>query len=232
MKKRLLALLLCGVLAFVLVAGAIWILGRALVSPPHIPCEAIRPLITYHGITYTPATAMESSHQLTEADLGAVIGTAGTGPHDVQYDCALLSPDQQVYRIIGYRDTFRLAARGQNGIFFFEVADNPSAKMGADLFDINGKVQFITVAPFGNPGSPSKTVRDPQSIQVLTKIILAAPVARQCSYGQDEEVFLFHLKDGNVVEADYGPTSQELGTGWPQCVTLPQRFAALLAASH
>lgn len=232
MKKRLLALLLCGVLAFVLVAGAIWVLGRTLVSPPHIPCEAIRPLITYHGITYTPATAMESSHQLTEADLGAVVGTAGTGPHDVQYNCALLSSGQQVYRIIGYRDTFRLAARGQNGIFFFEVADNPSAQMGADLFDIDGKVQFITVAPFDNLGSPSKTVRDAQSIQVLTKIILAAQVARQCSYGQDEETLLFHLKDGNVVEADYSPTSQELGTGWPQCVTLPQRFAALLAASH
>jgi len=232
MKKHWFIALLGGALITMIVAGSILLL-RSIISPTHyIQCEAIRPIIVYNGISYSPATPIESSHQLTAANLGSVVGTAGSGPHNVQYTCDLLSPGQQVYRITGYNDTFRLAARSQNDVYFFEVGHNPHATLGADLFDIDGKVQFITVAPLNNPGSSSKTVRDPHSLQVLTKMVLEAPVAGQCSYEQDAEALLFHLKDGGIVETIYMPSSQALGTTWPQCVTLPHNFAATVSASQ
>lgn len=160
------------------------------------------------------------------------MGTAGNGPQNVQYDCNMLNPGQQVYSIKGYQASFRLAVRTSNGVFFYEVGENPRARIGADLFDIEGKVQSLTVGPIDNPDSPTKTIRDPATIQKLVGEILAAPVIPNCSFRGKEEALLFHMKDGSLVELNYRPAGPGLQTGWPQCVQLPPDFATSLSARN
>ncbi len=234
MKKNSLVLLLslCVVLAGAAVFG-IALLPSLLRPQPHIQCEAMRPFVSFNGVNYVNPSQTELAHPPAANELGPVVGTAGNGPHNVQYDCGLLSDGEPIYSVKGYQTSFRLAVRSSNGIFFFEVGQNPHARTGADLLDIGGKVQFITVGPIDNPGSPTRTIRNSVSVEKLVNEILAAPIAPQenCTFRGSEEALLFHLQDGSVVEISYWPSLTMLSTAWPQCVQLPQNFASLLAAS-
>jgi hypothetical protein len=226
MKKSsaLLLLLCCGVLVGALAIGITTLLRQFRPHPP-IQCEAMRPLIAFNGISYLNPSQAELAHAPSASQLGQVVGTAGNGPQHVQYDCNLLNPGEQVYSIKGYQASFRLAVRTSNGVFFYDVGENPRARTGADLFDLAGKVQSLAIAPIDNPDSPTKTIRDPATIEKLVGEILAAPVISNCSSGGNEEALLFHMKDGSLVELRYWPAGQRLETRWPQCVQLPPDFA-------
>jgi hypothetical protein len=93
-------------------------------------------------------------------------------------------------------------------------------------------VQSLSVGTIANPDSPTKTIRDPATIQKLVGEILGAPVIPNCSFGGNEEALLFHIKDGGLVELSYWPAEQGLQTQWPQCVQLPLDFATRLSASN
>jgi hypothetical protein len=230
-SKLILLLLSCGVLAGAIVFGIV-LLQPQLRPQPHIQCEAMRPFISFNSVDYVNPSQTELAHPPSVNDLGSVVGTAGEGPHNVRYDCGLLSPGEQVYRFKDYRSSFRLAVRTSNGMFFFEVGHNPHARTGSDLFDIGGKVQFITVSPIDNLDSPTHTIHNPANVLKLVNEILTAPVATQCSFGGKEEALLFHLQDGSVVQLSYWPSGAWLSTDWPQCVQLPQDFAARLSQSN
>jgi hypothetical protein len=229
MKKgsALLLLLCCGVLVGALAIG-ITALLREFRPHSYIECEAMRPLISFNGISYLNPSQGELAHAPSASELGPVVGTAGNGPQNVQYDCNLLNPGEQVYSIKGYQASFRLAVRTSNGVFFYDVGENPRARTGADLFDLAGKVQSLAVGPIDNPDSPTKIIRDPATIQKLIGEILAAPVIPNCSSGGNEEALLFHMKDGGLVELSYWPAGHGLQTQWPQCVHLPPDFATRL----
>lgn len=235
MKKNTLVLLLslCVVVAGAVVFG-IALLPSLLHPQPRIQCEAMRPFITFNGVNYANPSYIELAHPPVANELGPVVGTAGNGPDNVHYDCGLLNDGEQVYSIKGYQTSFRLAVRSSNEIFFFEVAQNPHARTGADLLDIAGKVQFITVAPIDNPDSATRTIRNPANILKLVNTIVTAPIApqAQCTFQGSQEALIFHLADGSVVEISYWPSITMLSTDWPQCVQLPQNFASLLMTSN
>lgn len=230
MKKNsaLLLLLCCGVLVIALVIGIKTFTQQ---SHPRFQCEAMRPLITFNSISYLNPSQAELAHAPSANELDHVVGTAGNGPQNVQYDCSLLDPGEQVYSIKGYQVSSRLAVKNSSGVSFFVVGENPRAKTGADLFDLESKVQFLTVGPIANPDSPTKTIRDPATIQKLVGEILAAPVIPNCSFAGDEEALLFHMKDGSLIELSYMPGGQGLQTQWPQCVQLPPDFVSTLSAA-
>ena len=60
-------------------------------------------------------------------------------------DAAFLPPGTPLFRLKLYRPTFRLAARDGNRLVLYEADGNPKAKVGADLVDIAGKVDYIQI---------------------------------------------------------------------------------------
>jgi hypothetical protein len=228
MKRRsvILLLLLGGILIGVLAIGITTLLGQ---RHPQVQCEAMRPLISYNGISYLNPSQIELTYAPSPGQLDHVVGAGGSGSRNVQYDCNLLSPGEQVYSIKGYQTSFRLAVRTTDGIFFFDVGNNPRARTGTDLFDLENKVQSLAVAPIDNPGSETKTISDPATVQKLVGEVLAAPVISSCAFAGNEKALLFYMKDGELLELSYWPTGQGLETEWPQCVQLPQDFVNRLA---
>jgi hypothetical protein len=223
MKKRstILLLLFCGILVGAMALGITTLLN---LRHPQVQCEAMRPLISFNGINYQSPPQIELTYAPSSGQLDHVVGTGGSGSQNVQYDCGLLSPGEQVYNIKGYQTSFRLAIRTTDGVFFFDVSNNPLARTGADLFDLENKVQSLAVAPIDNPGSETKRISDPATVQKLMGEVLAAPVVSSCPFAGNEKALLFHLKDGGLLELMYWPTGQGLETEWPQCIQLPQDF--------
>jgi hypothetical protein len=230
MKKRttILLLLFCGILVGALALGITTLVNQ---RHPQVQCEAMRPLIAFNGISYLNPPQIELTYAPSPGQLDHVVGTGGSGSQNVQYDCDILSPGEQVYSIKGYQTSFRLAVRTTDGVFFFDVGNNPRARTGADLFDLENKVQSLAVAPIDNPGSETKKISNPATVQKLVGEVLAAPVLSNCSFGGNEEALLFHMKDGSLLELNYWPAGQGLQTQWPQCVQLPADFATNFAVN-
>jgi hypothetical protein len=122
------------------------------------------------GITYVASGGpAPGAHQLPESDLGAVYGQVKTklsGSQDPNHqlkggDSAFVSPGTQVYRVNGYRPTFRLAARHDGRLFLYEADTNPAARFGADLLDLEGKVGYIGINSPTDGTTQLATVKDP-----------------------------------------------------------------------
>lgn len=233
-KKKILILLLSlgGALVVGILASGIF-LWQLYSRPQLVPmCEAMRPFISFAGINYDPATPIELAHTPPISELGPAVGVAGTGSQQVQYDCGLLNPGQQVYRFKDYPASFRLVVHTSTGLSFFDAGQNPQARTGGDLFAINGRVQALTIASPENPDSSLQTVQRPANVQKLVNAILSAPIAPKCTFPGGEKVLVFHLVDGSVLQLRYWPSEALLSTGWPQCIQLPPSFAHQFSESN
>ncbi len=229
MKKRSIIMPLIGICILIgVLAIGVTAYVRMNQPQPHLECEAMRPMLSFNGISYVNPSQIELAHAPATSQLDHLVGVGGFGSHDVQYDCSLLSTGEQVYSLKGYRPSFRLAVRSSNGVFIFDIGYNPKAKTGADLFDLVNKVQSMAVAPIDNPDKPATIISDPTTVQKLVNEVLAAPVISNCSFAGNEQALLFHMKDGSLFELEYWPTGLGLETGWPQCVQLPSNFPASL----
>lgn len=54
-------------------------------------------------------------------------------------DAAFLAPGSSVFRVKGYRPSFRLAARHHGRLRLYEAQEAASARVGADLLDLAGR---------------------------------------------------------------------------------------------
>ncbi|MGE5335409.1 MAG: hypothetical protein ACM3N4_11960 [Nitrososphaerota archaeon] len=113
--------------------------------------------IRFQGIEYLANSQM--GREMQPADLGAQFATVranvSTSSCQAQDGCASYSePGTPVYRVAGYASTFRLAVYQGDRIVLFEADTNPHAKTGADLLDIGGKVQSITITGDSGTATP------------------------------------------------------------------------------
>lgn len=197
---------------------------------PAFHCEAMPFYVQYKGISYYAVYAY-SGRALRESDLGSAITTVGNGQN--QATSCQLDAGTQVYTVKGYQPTFRLAAH-YNGITLFEIAYNSQAKTGADLLDIDGKVQSISldstrVNSQGTPVTTSNQIKDPQQVSALLKMILTAPVdMKHCQQQGNVQDITFHLKDGTATERRYWVGNNEM----QGCILLPKDFGVALSSSH
>jgi len=98
------------IIALSFIAGIVIVITVASQNRPHIPpCEAMRPYIEYHGITYF----VVSDSNLTSSDLGNVVTTIGDGANQAK---SCMSSGATVYSVKGYPITARLAV----GLMLFE----------------------------------------------------------------------------------------------------------------
>lgn len=186
--------------------------------------------IRFHGITYIRS----SDQTLKNASLGAQVDTIQFklegNVQDPNYqmkdgDAAFLDSGTAVYAVKGYKSTFRLAVHGKNGPILYEVDTNPAAKKGADLLDIDGKVQSISVNSEQDGTTELGTIKDVQQVETLVRMILAAPVDQtQGPQGSKRYFLAFHLLDGTTVLRAYWLDSNELSRG----IHLPKDFSVTI----
>jgi hypothetical protein len=105
--------------------GAVIVSNWTSQNRPHIPpCEAMRPYIEYHGITYFATSASS----LASSDLGNAVTTIGDGTNQAT---SCMPSGTTVYSVKGYSITTRLAV-DFGGLRLFEPftptpAPSPSA---------------------------------------------------------------------------------------------------------
>jgi hypothetical protein len=192
--------------------------------------------VRFGGITYL--ASFDAGRELQPADLGAQFATVrfrlDGNVSDPNYqsqdgDAAFLDAGTAIYRVNGYVPTFRLAAYQGGHIVLFEADTNPHAKTGADLLDIGGRVQSITVTDDISGGALVATLADAHLVTTLVSLLLSAPVdqSRQSGDTGARYFLAFHLGDGTQVSRLYLPDAHEVARG----IILPDAFVSALAAA-
>lgn len=136
--------------------------------------------ITYIGGDYTADERL--GRPITDADLGAeqirvkrrLADSGGSAESDG--DAAFVSVGEPVYAVKGYAPMFRLAARRDGRLALYEADTNPSAKLGRDLLDIDGKVRSIALISGRDGRTVVGRISDPARVRELVGLVLAAPV--------------------------------------------------------
>jgi hypothetical protein len=193
--------------------------------------------ITFDGIDYIRWTTEEPGRPLTRADLGpefAVVECSfGEDTRSCSYGvdaaAAFLPSGTRVYAVRGYPTNFRLAAIWKDRIFLYQAWRNPRAKVGADLYDIVGKVRAIDVQR-GEPPQAAATkpaaITAPQDVAALVEMIAVGAVRAPKVHAVAEPRYLvtLWLADGTTLGRVYFRETSELMGG----VAVPGEFARIL----
>lgn len=114
-----------------------------------------------------------------------------------------------VYTFAGYSPQFRLVAELCGRLTVYDAAENPAAKTGADLLDIEGKVRWIEVEKratesFGQPLAAKAIVNGDATVSPIVDAVVGAPVARW-TMSDAYPIFVVHfaLRDGTEATAVY-----------------------------
>jgi hypothetical protein len=193
--------------------------------------------ITFDGIDYIRWTTEEPGRPLTRADLGpefAVVECSfGEDTRSCSYGvdaaAAFLPSGTRVYAVRGYPTNFRLAAIWKDRIFLYQAWRNPRAKVGADLYDIVGRVRAIDVQR-GEPPQAAATkpapITAPQDVTALVEMIALGAVRAPKVHAVAEPRYLvtLWLADGTTLGRVYFRETSELMGG----VAVPGEFARIL----
>ena len=135
-------------------------------------------------------------------------------------DAGYLDPGTPVFAVKGYKPEFLLAARSVGELVLYVSDTNPSARTGADLLDIGGKVRYVGVnSPVD--GSELAAIRDPSQVETLVAMVLVAPVDQTRRDQDGPRYFIaFHLDDGTTLVRAHRLESGELSRG----IMLPREF--------
>jgi hypothetical protein len=172
------------------------------------------------GITYVAATGPASS-ATSEPALGAQLAPTTrkladneTDPHHKIQDgeAAFLPAGTAIYSLRDYRTSFRVAVKGSNGIVIYEADTNPRATTGADLLDLTGKVDYITVR---DSTGQEATIRDAAVLTRLVSLILQAPVDQSIEPPPNgpQDFVTIHFVDGTQTARAFWPSTGELSRG-------------------
>jgi len=221
-----------------LARGAIALLALAIaVSPGRSSATTLLDYVTFDGIDYLRWTVDEPGRPLTRADLGpefAVVECSfGEDTRSCSYGidaaAAFLPSGTRVYAVRGYPTNFRLAAIWKDRIFLYQAWRNPRAKVGADLYDIVGKVRAIDVQR-GEPPQATATkpaeISSPRDVEALVEMIATGAVRAPQVHALAEPRYLITLwlTDGTTLGRVYFRDTNELMGG----VTVPGEFARIV----
>lgn len=195
--------------------------------PEAVACD-YRDFIRLGGVTYEVADH-GVGRAIDHRDLGPVVARILRGNPPASGDClsyrpedgdaAFLAPGSPVYRVEGYRPSFRLAASHHGRLRLYEAREATGARVGADLLDLAGKVRYLSVNS-GRVELARITERD--QVAELVDLVLAAPVgpARATAANRYCAV-VFNMADRTAVRRMFFPETGELMSG----VVAPQRFS-------
>jgi hypothetical protein len=138
-----------------------------------------------------------------------------------------LAPGDDIYAVRGYATTFRLAARHEGEYVSYQVWCNDEAEVGADLFDIYGRVNRISVTADVSESSGFAVIEDRATVARLVAMLLEGRVIPEelSSMAPVTHQLIFYLDDGNTFRASAAPGELLWGLG---AVTVPAAFAETL----
>jgi hypothetical protein len=137
-----------------------------------------------------------------------------------------------VYTMRGYRPEYRLAARVGDRWIIFYAWENPNAKVGADMLDLEKKVARITVSldssARGRNQWSSKNNQNAAQVEKITRMVLAAPIVKQPVITSGASRYRYWItlwfKDGTAQGLAYFPDTGWLHPG----LQMPQEFRRLV----
>lgn len=198
--------------------------------------QALLDFVSFDGVDYV-RFAEEPGRSLTRADLGVEFATVECSisedvrgcPYGPDAAAAFMPSGTRMYEVRGFRTEFRLAAVWRDRIFLYQAWRSQRAKVGADLFDVAGKVRAVDV----QRGEPmSALARRPTAIsstadtEELIRMILRGAVRKPSPHtvGEPRYWLTLWLTDGTTLDRAYFPESDELMGG----VVVPADFAKIL----
>jgi hypothetical protein len=212
-----------------LVLGAVTLAGTAAAQP-------LLDFVSFDGVDYI-RFAEEPGRPLTRADLGVEFATVECSigedargcPYGTDAAAAFMPTGTRMYEVRGFRTECRLAAVWNNRIFLYQAWRSPRAKVGADLFDVAGKVRAIDVQrgePMSEPARRPTAISSPADADALIRMILRGAVRKPSPHtvGEPRYWLTLWLIDGTTLGRAYYPESGELMGG----VVVPADFAKIL----
>jgi hypothetical protein len=193
--------------------------------------------VKLNGITYL-ADGPVVGRILGEGDLGPVHARVRCSLREkmdpkrrdpLDGDAAYLEAGSPLYRVRGYRSTFRLAARQEGRLVLFEADTNPRARVGRDLLDLEGKVRRISINSHSDGTTELGAITDPGQVAAMVRMLLAGPVDQRIQPAGEQPVWLvaFHLLDGTATVRTYDAASRRVQRG----ILVPRRFGQLVEAA-
>jgi hypothetical protein len=141
--------------------------------------------VRWNGIDYQNSFA-SVGRAIAETDLGPeffrvkhMLSESGTSAyHQVEDgDAAYVPTGSPVYKVNGYAGTFRVAARRNDGrLVLYEARTNPTARVGRDLLDIEGKVWAIALLDEKRGATVVARISDPNRVDALVRLVLEGPI--------------------------------------------------------
>jgi hypothetical protein len=190
-------------------------------------------LVVLDGSTYYRAAEGRPAENV---DLQSVVGKvksrlpANEGGYErlKDGDATYLEPGASLHAVRGYDPSFRIAARTDGAWGLYEVFENPDAEGTAELLDIEGKAEFVSVRdwPTIDVAEEVHPVRYPKGVASLVEAVVEAPLVR-ISEEPGKYHLAFRLEDGTESVRRYEPDSGELylsGGESPSGVVLPEKF--------
>jgi len=213
------------------------VLAGLLACPARAGATTLLDYVNFDGIDYICWTTEEPGRPLTRDDLGPEFAVVECSfgedtrscPYGVDASAAFLPSGTRVYAVRGYPTNFRLAAIWKDHIFLYQAWRNPRAKVGADLYDVAGKVRRIDVQR-GEPPQAAATkptaVSSPQDVAALVEMIATGAVRppQVHAVGEPRYLVTLWLADGTTLGRVYFRETSELMGG----VAVPPDFARIL----
>ena len=215
---------------------ALLLLALALGSATGAGATTLLDYITFDGIDYI-RWADEPGRPLTRDDLGPEFGVIECSfgedtrscPYGVDASAAFLPSATRVFAVRGHRTNFRLAAIWKDRIFLYQAWRNPRAKVGADLYDIVGKVRAIDVQRGEPPlvaATKAAAITSSLDVTALVDMIAAGAVRASKVHAVAEPRYwlTLWLSDGTTLGRVYFLETSELMGG----VNVPGEFGRIV----
>jgi hypothetical protein len=212
--------------------------------------------VRFHGIQYSGDSSTYDGRYPTANDIGPEFGRATCDTTYMEFRATRnqapsqessaaikrcleqeggasgVPPHTPFYTLRGYRPDYRLAAQISERWIIFYATENPRAKVGADLLDLDKKVARITFTLESSARArtqwSSKNIQDTAQIEKMTRMILTAPIAKQSVITAGASRYRYRItlwfKDGTAQGLAYFPDSGWLNPG----VQMPQEFRRLV----
>ena len=142
-------------------------------------------------------------------------------------EAAFLEAGTAIYSVNGYRSAFRIGVKSAGAVAIYEADTNPKARIGADLLDLAGKVDYMTIGD--SSVRELAAIRDPDVVAHLVGLILQAPVdqSAQPPPAGPQSFVAIHFHDGTQTVRAFWPSTGQLQRG---ILAGPEFAQAILAA--
>jgi hypothetical protein len=187
-------------------------------------------LLRHGGVLYQRRADLTGEvSKLAPAGLGEVLGRVQFEAGGSSIACVanlhgatFFRPLGPVIRAIpGYRPTFRVATVAGEAVVEYEAVDNPDARTGGELLDLEGKVRAVGVT--NREGRVVATLSDPGELAELLGYIRDAPAGMVFLDFRVVAGLTFYLADGTTSRHGFAPVA-----GVDMNISVPGAFTAIL----